>query len=200
MSDFLDEEVPPVNPLSMTIIEEIARCFLSQFSPDALIKPQPLDIVDLVENKLPDYGIHVTPASREELGDRAGVTDPSGNEEINILVSEEIWDSLFESVPTNYFSKTTICHELGHAILHVPVLRRRLLHEKVLSFVKRRNIRAYEDPEWQAWAFAGSILMPSVTLRMLQSASDSETFIETVHETYEISYQMTRSHLKRLKW
>ena len=199
MSSFLDEEVPPVNPLGVAAIEELGRCFLDQLAPEMLTVPQPLNVLELVDTGLPEFGIHVCPASREEIGNRDGATDPRGEEEITILVTEEVWDALETAPPRSYYARTTVCHEIGHAVLHVPVLRRRLLINDALARTQRGNLKAYEDPEWQAWAFAGTILMPSTTLRMLQAECKLLT-PETVSTTFEVSTQMARSHLRRLKW
>ena len=91
MGNFLDEEVPPVNPLSMGAIEELGRCFLEQFSPDTLKAPQPLDVLGLIDNQLPRFGVNVYPASREEIGNLDGATDPKGAGEIVILIEEGVW-------------------------------------------------------------------------------------------------------------
>lgn len=199
MSDFLDEEVPPVRPLGMVAIEEVGRCFLEYLAPEVLTHPQSLHVADLIDTRLPDYGIHVCPASREELGDRAGATDPQGDGEIDILIQDELWEKLDQPGPTSYYAKTTVCHEIGHAVLHVPVLRRRLIHTEFLARVQRRSLKAYEDPEWQAWAFAGAILMPSPTLRLLE-AQHKRLTPELISEVYDVSHQMAKSHLRRLKW
>lgn len=199
MSSFLDEEVPPVNPLGVAAIEELGRCFLDQLAPEMLATPQPLNVLELVDTQLPKFGIHVCPASREEIGNRDGATDPSGDGEITILVTEEVWEALEMAAPKSYYARTTVCHEIGHAILHVPVLRRRLLLNDVLARTQRANLKAYEDPEWQAWVFAGTILMPSVTLRMLQAECKRLTQ-EVVSNTFEVSAKMAESHLRRLKW
>lgn len=199
MTDFLSEEVPPVRPLSVAAIEELGSCFLEQLAPEVLAKPQALNVCKLIDTVLPHFGIHVAPASREELGNRAGATDPKGDDEINILVSESVWNNLDESAPICYFARTTVCHEIGHAVLHVPVLRRRLLQTDSLARTQRGKLRAYEDPEWQAWAFAGSILIPSPTLKKLSDKNDGLT-LESVSETYDVSQQMARSHINRLKW
>lgn len=76
MSSFLDEEVPPVNPLGVAAIEELGRCFLDQLAPEMLATPQSLNVLELVDTRLPKFGIHVCPASREEIGNRDGATDP----------------------------------------------------------------------------------------------------------------------------
>lgn len=198
MSDFLEEEVPPVNPLSFKAIEMLANSFLSQFAPDNLIQAMPLDVLNLIDVKLPEYGIHVSPATREELGYRAGATDPKGDSEINILVTEEIWDALEQTAPMNYFAKTTVCHEIGHALLHVPVIRRHMLVEGVLARVQRKSLKAYEDPEWQAWAFAGCIMMPSVTVNKMLTLEPLLN-VATLSQKYELSEKMVMAQLKKMK-
>jgi AcrR family transcriptional regulator len=199
MSSFLEEEVPPVNPLGVAAIEELGRCFLDQLAPEMLTKPQPLSVLDLVDTRLPKFGIQVCPATREEIGNRDGATDPNGDAEVTILVSEEVWDKLELAAPRCHYARTTVCHEIGHAILHVPVLRRRLLLSDALARTQRAKLRAYEDPEWQAWAFAGAILMPSITLRMLQAEHNGLT-PELISSAFEVSANMALSHLRRLKW
>lgn len=200
MSSFLDEKVPPVNPLSVAAIEELGRCFLDQLAPEALTGPQPLNVLNLVDERLPEFGIHVYPATREEIGSRDGATDPKSSDgEVTILVTEDVWEALELGGPKSYYARTTVCHEIGHAVLHVPVLRRRLLLTDALARTQRAKLRAYEDPEWQAWAFAGTILMPSATLRMLQVEYNRLT-TGLVSAVYEVSASMAQSHLRRLKW
>ncbi|MHB1952324.1 MAG: ImmA/IrrE family metallo-endopeptidase [Sulfobacillus sp.] len=199
MRSFLDEEVPPVNPLSVAAIEELGRCFLDQLAPEMLVKPQPLDVLGLADTRLQKFGIHVYPASREEIGNRDGATNPKGDGEVSILVAEEVWETLESAIPKCYYARSTVCHEIGHAILHVPVLRRRLLLNDALARTQRVRLRAYEDPEWQAWTFAGAILIPSATLRMLQAQQGPLT-PELVSSTFEVSAGMAQSHLARLKW
>lgn len=198
MTSLLDEEVPPVNPLSGAAIEELGRCFLDQMAPETLNEPVPLNVLTLVDDRLPEFGINVYPASREELGNRDGATDPAGSE-ITILVSEDVWGALEQPTPTSHYARTTICHEIGHAVLHVPVLRRRLQLQGVLARTQRAALRPFEDPEWQAWMFAGAILMPSVTLRMLQH-EHAKLSADLVGSIYEVSSPMAHSHLRRLKW
>lgn len=122
-----------------------------------------------------------------------------GDGEITILVTEEVWEALESPAPKSYYARTTVCHEIGHAIMHVPVLRRRLLHNDALARTQRARLKAYEDPEWQAWAFAGTALMPRATLQMLQAERTLLT-PEEVSDTFEVSAKMAQSHLRRLKW
>ncbi len=198
MSSFLTAEVPAVSPLGVAAIVELGRCFLAPLAPEALSVPKPLDVLTLVDTRLPKFGIHICPASRQEIGDRDGATDLDGTGEITILISEEVWEELELDAPRSHYARSTVCHELGHAIIHVPALRRRLQLTNVLARTQRAKLRAYEDPEWQAWMFCGAILIPSVTLQALQSENAKLT-PELVSQTYEVSSSMARQHLKRLK-
>jgi len=199
MSSFLDEEVPPVNPLGTSALEELGRLFLEQFAPETLTGPCPLNVIDLADTQLGKFGIHVSPASREELGNRAGATNPRGDTEIDILVAEGVWEQLESPPPQCYYARSTVCHEVGHAIVHVPVLRRKLLVNEVFARVQRAKLKAFEDPEWQAWTFAGAILMPSTTLRQLH-VQHGTLNPELVSSVYEVSTQMAASHLRKLRW
>lgn len=200
MSDLLDESVPRVAPLSMATIEELGRCFLAQLASSTLQSPQPLNVCELIDRVLPEFGIHVSPASGLELGDREAATliDDSGDG-IEILVSEGVWENVRDDSPLAYYPRSTICHEIGHAVIHVPALKRKVsLGHEALARTMRKHLRPFEDPEWQAWAFAGAILMPSATLKML--ASDPGFSVELVASTYKVSESMAGNHMRRLKW
>jgi Zn-dependent peptidase ImmA (M78 family) len=86
---------------------------------------------------------------------------------------------------------------VSHAVLHVPVVRRRLAsphRDLLLARVRRGSIPAYRDPEWQAWALAGCILMPRRTVKMLPDRS-----LSSLAHIYGVSEEFAQSHLRRLK-
>jgi Zn-dependent peptidase ImmA (M78 family) len=64
-----------------------------------------------------------------------------------------------------------MAHETGHAVIHVPEFRMkrallRSIHDKKhpsLRLHREANVKIYMNPEWQAWRFAGAILMPART-------------------------------------
>jgi hypothetical protein len=197
MSDLLTEFVFVVPPVSMAAIEVVGEELLKQFQPSALQRPEPVDILQWVDQFLPKYGIHVSPASVEELGDLAGATDPTGEDEIDILIAEEVWEGLLHGGRRANFARATIAHEIGHAVLHVPVIRRRLSSPQrraMLARTERGRIKAFTDPEWQAWALAGCILMPRRTIEMIAAISAS-----AMASIYQVSEAMAHSHLKRLR-
>lgn len=197
MASFVDEQVFSMPPVSMAVIEVLGETVLGQLAPGHLAEPQPLDVLTLVDYHLPLVGIHVMPASAEELGNRYGATDPAGSGEINILIEETLWDDFVYRGQRERMARSTVMHELCHAILHVPVIRRRLrskASDLLLSRHARGSLRAYCDPEWQAWALCGAIMMPRRTLQQLDSFNPA-----TVAAHYHVNETFARNHLRRLK-
>lgn len=69
--------------------------------------------------------------------------------------------------------RATQAHEIGHCHLHVAELRqtraaRELRHDTRHAdseLFKQEEIKVYRNPEWQAWRFAGALLMPECCVR-----------------------------------
>ena len=197
IDDLLAEEVPAMPPVSMAVVEAWGESALDAFNRDWRTRPAALDLVDVIERVLPEHGIHVVPASARELGPRYALTDPEGTGEINILVREDLWANLYERGRRAHHPRATIGHELGHAVMHVHVLRRRMAlpqRQHLLARQARRDLPAYCDPEWQAWAFAGALLIPRRAIQMLRRPS-----VEDVATTFHVSEQFVQAHLKRIK-
>ena len=116
MSDLFDEEVIPMPPVSVAMLEEIADAVLALVAPDHLVVPRSLDLLHLAEHVLPGHGIHVEAASAAEMGHREGLTDPvSDGRNINILIVESLWRELILTPSNAVRARATILHELGHA-------------------------------------------------------------------------------------
>lgn len=197
MTSFLDEQVFDMPPLSMERIERLGELLSQTLAPKTLINPIALDVIALIDNVLPQYDIFVYPAHHEELGSREAATDPDGQSEVIILVEEEAWNNLYRGGAKANRPQATIIHEISHAILHVPVIRKRLNSEQkdlLLARVKRSDLPPYRDPEWQAWALAGCLLMPRRTIEMLEDKS-----LFNIAEVYAVSPDFARSHSKRLR-
>jgi hypothetical protein len=183
--------------LSMSSIEQIANNFRTELIPELRSDPLPLPVLDLVDNRLSAYAIFCYPARHAELGSRHAATDAAGGPEINIIMEQELWDQLIDGGRRANRARATVAHELGHAVLHVPVMRRRIASpnsEFLLSRVKRDSLEPYRDPEWQAWAIAGCILAPRAAIEAASASSVPE-----LAAIFELSESMMRSHLKRLK-
>lgn len=197
MRRFLDELVFDMPAVSMAALEQRGETLLRQYAPSHLLSPGSLDVLFLVEKLFPQYGIHVYPASQKELGPREGATDPEGDEDIDILIAESLWEDFLSGGTLAHRSRATVIHEFSHADQHVPVVRERLrspFRDFLLARVQRRAIPAYRDPEWQAWALAGCILIPRATINMLRDQS-----VQNLSRIYQVSETFVSSHLRRLK-
>ncbi len=199
MSDFGTERVPMMPPVPTAGIEAIGASTRGLFYDGGAEASCAIDLVSLVE-QLPAYGIHVYPASAVELEDRLAATVPIATEkdETHILIQQSLWHELLDGGRAANRARATLAHELGHAILHVPILRRRMSlpnAETLLNRKMRRDeIPPYRDPEWQAWAFAGNFLAPRAAI-----LASGENTVQALADRFEVSGSMMRSHLKRLK-
>jgi len=192
------ERVMRMPPMKMVDAEAHGEAILEYLCPEALKRPTRINIKSWVDLQLQELGIHVYPASAKELGDREGATDPSGKQgdEITILLDEDLWDDLDIGGRKAHRANTTVAHEVSHAFVHVPIVRRRIsLPGLVLPRAKRENLEAYEDQEWQAFAIAGCTLAPRRTIKMLGSPPTPGL----ISEVYGMSEAMAEKHLKRLK-
>lgn len=184
--------------MSRSQIEVLASMFLQEVAPSMLgTIPTRLDVATLVDDVLPRYGIHVYPASATELRGNEGLTDPSGQPRapIDILIHEDQFEALTDPGPRGNRARCTVLHELAHALLHVPVIRRRCQlpsQQHTLLRVSDSAIKIYENPEWQAYAFAGHIAMPRGQVLKLPTLAP-----EAVARFFGVSQEFARQHLKR---
>ncbi len=89
-----------------------------------------------------DFDYEIVPAS--EMGDTYGTTNTASNV---MRIREDVYDGAVAGNPRDRF---TLCHELGHFLLHQPEL---------VSYA-RGNIPTYCQPEWQANTFAAELMAP----------------------------------------
>jgi hypothetical protein len=197
MSKRLVEEVIRMPPISMAEIEQIANEILGSLCPRALQKPTRIDLLHWVDYELPANGIHVTPVDEEELPDSEAETLSDGTTEIEIIIRRSYWEMLLAGGRRAHRPRATIGHELGHGVLHVPVIRRRRdspQRRHLLQRVLDERIKVYENPEWQAWALGGCVLAPRTGIKTLPGAGVTE-----LAEFFGVSSDFMRAHLRRLK-
>ncbi len=197
----LDEEVFPMPAAKFGSLELTAEAFLEELAPASLLHPSPLDAWGLINRTLPKVGIHVHSASVAQLGNCEAVTMPEGEKETQILLREDVYEALEQGGRIAHRALCTFAHELGHAILHVKIIRLRKkfasmqgMERVALRRVARSKLKAYEDPEWQAYAIGGCICAPRKMIRMLTDRS-----AQNVSIVFGISESMAQMHMKRLK-
>ncbi len=122
MSRMLGDSVFAMPPISLRCIEKLAETVLGNFQPAALEAPQAVNLVEWIDKLLPRFGVHVMPASEEELRGCAAATYPAAGYESEILIPEWMWNDLAQD-PKGNFARATVMHEIAHVILHVPVIR-----------------------------------------------------------------------------
>lgn len=130
-----------VTPMSRKNLREIANGFRAICGlEDRLYFP----IVQFIEFVLPELGYDYEYVPVKEMGNAYGVTHTG----MRVMkIREDVYERAINGNPRDRF---TLCHELGHFLLHTP--------ERV-SFA-RGEVPAYMRPEWQANAFAGELMAP----------------------------------------
>jgi len=95
----------------------------------------------------PEFKFIIVPIS--EMRDSYGLTNTSRHE---MRIREDVYEAACAGNPRHRF---TLCHELGHYLLHQP---------EFISMA-RGEVPKYCDPEWQANTFAGELMAPHELVR-----------------------------------
>ena len=121
-------------------------------------------IVQFVEHVLPilipDFQFEIVPES--EMGDKHGETYPSKN---HMKIREDVYIRAINGEGRDRF---TIAHEVGHLFLHEDD------YVALCRLAPGKELRAFENPEWQADAFGGELLAPSYLIRWMTVAEVQE--------------------------
>ena len=196
----MDEMVLPVRPMSLRDTILFGESFLSKHFPAMLTTPQALDVERLVDEVLPSEGARV-------YGDahlvNYGVTRfADADDSVEILMRVNLYDALFDANDRNrVFAISTLVHETGHALRHMPQFRPAHLQAKELgrrqnfehALHRRAHLKAYEDPEWQAHAIGGVLVAPPSAIRRLPQHSVPE-----LAQVFGVSIPNMKAHMKRL--
>lgn len=154
-------------PLSNAAICALAKQFRSMIGVN---ESSPIDICAVLEIAMPllDSDFNYSIRHREDMAiDAHAYTNQDENE---IVILDEIYDRAVAGLGRD---RMTIAHELGHYLLHnkqIGVLTRIYDNERVKTF---------EDPEWQATAFAGELLCPAEFTKGLS--------VDVIAEKYGVS-------------
>ena len=90
----------------------------------------------------PDFNFEIV--EPWEMEDMYGTTNTGTN---TMKIRKDVYERAVKGVPRDRF---TLCHELGHYLLHRP---------EVMAYA-RGSVPRYRDPEWQANTFAGELMAP----------------------------------------
>ncbi|MGH7617672.1 MAG: hypothetical protein ACREPM_10620, partial [Gemmatimonadaceae bacterium] len=94
--------------------------------------------MEIVEDILPEYGIHTYAVDDETLPEEEALTDPFGPVgETVIRVRDSVYADLLQGGGISYRPRVTVTHEVGHAVMHVPVIRRRIRHAAPSRLLQR---------------------------------------------------------------
>jgi hypothetical protein len=191
-----DQVVTQVASKSLAQIEAAALDTLERLAPGFVGRAEPLDVANLVDYGLPKHGIHFVPVEDDELGDHWAYAQCDGDEgdDVEVLVQNTEWQNVHNGGRRAHHGRATFMHELGHVILHVPQIRRR--RSRGLGMPRQMRvsqIKRYQNPEWQAYAFGGCMLAPrsSIIASGLRS-------VAALSITFATSEELMRLHLKRL--
>jgi Zn-dependent peptidase ImmA (M78 family) len=128
----------------------------------------PINIVAVLEMAMPqlvdDFNYSIREEKDMSVKNVHAYTDHENNE---IVIREDIYEFALEGRGRDRF---TIAHEIGHFLLHnnkFMALRRTYSGEEV---------KTYEDPEWQADAFAGEFLCPAAATKGMNIERIAEKF------------------------
>jgi hypothetical protein len=160
------KSIPVVAPISRAELEDRASKILGALQPRGVLVPQPIEIERYYEFGLPqECGIETT---HERLGSGIeGYTEVREDGSAISAISLEVYEEAEESPHARRRCRSTIGHECGHIILHVPQLRNAMFRYRSelrdstgIMYRKAEDVPAYLDPEWQAYNLSGALLMP----------------------------------------
>ncbi|MGM9570111.1 MAG: ImmA/IrrE family metallo-endopeptidase [Phascolarctobacterium sp.] len=121
-------------------------------------------VVEFLEKCLPvifeDFSLEVLPV--EEMPYKEGETYPS---EHRIIIREDVYE---KACAGDGRARFTIAHEIGHLFYHT---------NEAISLCRMKGkiqLKAYENPEWQANVFAGELLASSYLIKGLTASEVKE--------------------------
>jgi hypothetical protein len=176
--------------MSRKEIEWDATFIIQRFQPGLLKKPGRFPVLKLFDALSDQYGLD---PGVEELSDGVeGMTFPDGR----VLLSEETYRGAHEGLGRPRF---TVPHECYHGMKHREQIRRALTDVGELVVCRRQNIKPFLDPEWQANAFAGALLMPEPMVRLLASKQRRILLPDAMADTFGVSQKAAEVRLNVLK-
>ena len=132
----------------------------------------------------------------------AGIDGCTSTIDNKVLIRAELVDD-----PSNErYARSTIAHEMGHVILHMPLLRElskditfgQKKEEQGLNLYSRKVLKPYKDPEWQAWEFAGALLMPEPAIQAMINKGMSPSQMAGIFNVNTVFMKLRMRNLKMI--
>jgi hypothetical protein len=194
----MNQPVMRADPLSRKEIQKAAMTILRDFCPAALEQLIPLDIENLFELYLPKrFGIET---AYDELSFGIhGFTDPN---KMRSVVSIQLVET--EDIGTSRFGRSTLGHEVGHAVLHARQFKKKRaetkffhnFHHSDAVLFRQQDLKPFENPEWQAWEFCKALFLPC---HLIEEAVTAGKTVREIAETVNLNPAFVEVRLKNLK-
>jgi hypothetical protein len=195
----MSRKLPVADALSGHNIETRTRHIIKLVQPSALTQPMAFNVEKLFDCHLEDLtGVE---ADYQYLSPEIqGYTDIPNM--VSIISRTLVEDS--DNDAQRRYCRSTIGHECGHADLHVAQFRTRkhlltFIHGKEdqgLKLYREESIPLFKNPEWQAWRYSKSLLMPAPAI---QIALDRKFSIWDMIEAFDVNFAFAQSRLKEMK-
>lgn len=192
----MTKKVTRVPPLSREAIETFSMNLLRKLQPEVFRDEIPVQIDAIYELYIPtEYKIETGYTDLTHLGSEIlGYTDASRRRS---FVEGSLVDT-DDSVLLRR-GRATIGHESGHCLQHVNVLNQfqSMLADEGLKLhrAERSTLKAYEDPEWQAWEFARACLMPRI---LVMKYYDKGYSLHDMAEIFDVNPSFMEVRLRKL--
>ena len=193
MSSFI-----PAEPRSNTQIEAMTLSIIQRYQPGVLYNGEPFEIERFFDCELEN----MTGVSIDYQPLEYGIYGYTDSDRMECVMS---LDLAYATAPhEKYFYRSTMAHEIGHAILHVKDYRRkrailRSLHKKgheLRLHREEKDIPLYRNPEWQAFRFGGALLMPEQAFREAVREGLGE---KGLSQRFGVNPAFIRTRMKALK-
>lgn len=186
----------PASPRGNADIEKLALNLIRRHQPGVLSHGEQFDIERFFDVYLEELtGVKTDYQILED-----GIFGYTDSDEMVCIISQE----LAEDTWSNYFYRSTMAHETGHAYMHVSdyKLKRAILrsinkkgHGNLRTF-RESDIVLYKNPEWQAWRFAGAILMPASAFEEAVRSGFTESDLS---KRFGVNPKFVQTRLRALK-
>ena len=193
--------VPIVGPTNKRTLELKALEILMSCQPEMLKRPGAVDVECLFELQLPQIIPNLETGFRRLRPGVEGLTNVAHGGRATSFVSMDHAEAAVGNRTAERRLRFTTAHETSHAFLHVPQFRKMAkTYESQqggrIVTVKRSDLPAFKDPEWQANYLAGAILMPKSSISALMK--DGATFEEML-DVFEVNRSALETRLNKIE-